>query len=72
MAEFFRLPYSACRGEGEHACVIGPDEAVLVEITHGSADQQWMLASHIAALLNQDVGARQSLGDLIFMQVKPQ
>lgn len=59
-----RLPYAACRGEGQNACVIGPHEEVVVEITHGAPEAQCKLASRIASMLNENHTV--SYGGLLF------
>lgn len=49
LCEDVRYPYAACRGEGENACVIGPDGEIIVEIVDDSSpEDQMRLASHIA------------------------
>lgn len=49
-----RLPYAARRSEGENACVIGPNEEIVVEVTCGGFGEQMYLARKIAELLNAD------------------
>jgi hypothetical protein len=44
--------YAACRGEGEHACVIGPNEEIVAEFYDSPFIPGMELAMAFAALLN--------------------
>lgn len=48
---YMRAAYSASRGEGENACVRGPRNEVVVEITDGDPDFQWECARRVAKML---------------------
>jgi hypothetical protein len=47
-----RLPFASLFSEGQNACVIGPNEEIICEITHGDRSYQAGLAGMIAAMLN--------------------
>jgi hypothetical protein len=47
-----RLPYAACQGENEHACVIGPNEEILAECYDTPFESGMNLAMAISAMLN--------------------
>jgi hypothetical protein len=49
------LPFHAHRGEGENACVMGPQNEIVVECVHGDPDSQIRLAQRIAAMFNRDL-----------------
>lgn len=67
-----RLPFAACQGEGEHACVLGPNDEIVVECAHGSADSQFRMAQRIAAMFNRDLTtAHRGAVELILAGMKP-
>jgi hypothetical protein len=68
-----RLPFAAMQSDGEHACVIGPGDEILVECVHGPADAQFRLAQRIAASFNRDLeNVQRGAVELLLAGIKPQ
>lgn len=62
--EDMRAAFAPMRCEGENACVIGPNEEIMVEVTHGSPEEQMALASRIANMLNHPQSTCADAGDI--------